>query len=119
MYSRLLSSASGEMRTARGQLTQTLGVLNNMSQNPKMRNTQQFVDLTNQATALQDFLTTNGPILETEEQAANQGMASVMSNITGNPSQVISPPNLQTLRIQIQGAGQAAPPTGAGGGAAQ
>jgi hypothetical protein len=119
-YARMLNAASGSMRTARGQLTQTVSVLNNMSQNPKMRNSQQFVDLTNQAATLQDFLTTNEPILATEEQTANQGMASVMSNITGNPSQVISPPNMQPLKLQIQvQQGQSAPAAPPAAGQAQ
>lgn len=115
-YQNITNRAGEALGKARSQLATTTNIINTMSQNPKMRKSPQFQGLVDQASALQNFIDTEGPTLEAEQATGSQGIANIYSQITGNKS-LQMPASFPPITVNVTTPG-AAPGTTYGGGKA-
>ena len=91
LYKGVVDKANGELSDARKSLTSVTGQINQMSQNPNLRNSPLYQSLVDQASGLQNFIETQGPVLQQRSTDATQQMNNIIGSVTGN--KVTPPPN--------------------------
>lgn len=109
VYEALTRGALTEMGNVQRELTSTSNVINQMSQNPRMRNSPQYSALLQQASDLTDFINTNGTTLQEQALVGQSGLANSYAQMTGNQAQPM-PQALPVIRINVTGS--QAPPLG-------
>jgi hypothetical protein len=98
----IAKDAQSAIGSAQSRLTSTTNVLNSMAQNPKMRKSEQYTNLLNQATDLQNFISTNGPTFQATAENARGEQARMYQQITG---QQAAAPNV-TVNLTTPGGPQ-------------
>jgi hypothetical protein len=91
LYKGVVDKANGELSDARKSLTSVTGQINQMAQNPNLRNSPLYQSLVDQASGLQNFIETQGPVLQQRSTDATQQMNNIIGSVTGN--KVTPPPN--------------------------